>query len=209
MRKLNTNPDHHIVDEIRAAFGGGDITGTGPLRTRLGDRAHEEGLLDVAYRIVDSPFGPLLVAATPQGVVRIAFDSEDHGSVLERLAAQVSPRVLLAPRRLEVIARQLEEYFAGRLRAFDVPVDLQLAHGFHLTVLGHLREIPYGATESYATVAAAAGRPSAVRAAGGACSHNPIPVVIPCHRVVRSDGKIGQYRGGAKAKEILLILERP
>ncbi|HWG73567.1 MAG TPA: methylated-DNA--[protein]-cysteine S-methyltransferase [Acidimicrobiales bacterium] len=208
MKTLDSRQDDQIVDEIHAAFAGGEIDGTGPLRTRLSDRADEEGLLDVAYRTVDSPFGPLLVAATPRGVVRIAFDSEGHSSVLGRLAAQVSPRVLLAPRRLEVIARQLAAYFAGRLRAFDVPVDLQLAQGFRRTVLDHLRDIPYGATESYAAVAAAAGRPSAVRAAGGACSNNPIPLVVPCHRVVRSDGTIGQYRGGSKAKEILLALER-
>ena len=165
------------------------------------------GLLDVAYRTVDSPLGPLLLAATVDGVVRVAFAAEDHDEVLARLAADVSPRILRYPARLDDAARQLDEYFAGRRRGFDVPVDLRLAHGFRRDVLAHLREIPFGATESYATVARAAGSPKAVRAVGTACATNPIPLVVPCHRVVRSDGTIGQYRGGVEAKRTLLALE--
>ena len=177
------------------------------LHDRLVDRAAAEALLDVAYRVVDSPFGRLLVAATPAGVVRIAFDLEGHDAVLAVLAGTLSPRVLHAPGRLDAAARQLEEYFAGRRHRFDLPVDLQLARGFRRAVLEHLREITYGRTESYAEVAAASGNPAAVRAAGSACSHNPIPLVVPCHRVVRSDGTIGNYLAGSHVKQALLEME--
>jgi methylated-DNA-[protein]-cysteine S-methyltransferase len=177
------------------------------LQADLVRRAEEAGLLDVAYRTVDSPLGPLLLAATPVGLVRLAFEGEDHAVVLAGIADAVSPRVLRAPARLDDTARQLDEYFAGRRRVFEVPVDLRLAHGFRHAVLEHLRDIPYGHTESYATVARAAGSPNAVRAAGSACATNPIPLVVPCHRVVRSDGSIGQYRGGVEAKRRLLALE--
>jgi methylated-DNA-[protein]-cysteine S-methyltransferase len=175
---------------------------------RLAERADAEGLLDVAYRTVDTPFGPLLVAATPEGLVRVAFELEGHDQVLAALATMISPRILRSGRRTDDAARQLDEYFAGRRRTFDVAVDLRLAHGFRRSVLAHLQEIAYGTTETYATVAAAAGRPKAVRAAGSACSHNPIPVVVPCHRVVRSDGTIGQYLGGSGMKAALLAMER-
>ena len=177
------------------------------LRDTLARRAEAAGLLDVAYRDLDSPLGPLLLAATADGLVRVAFDREGHDDVLEELAASVSPRVLHAPARLDATARQLDEYFAGRRRSFDVPVDLRLARGFRREVLEHLRAIPYGTTESYAAVASAAGSPNAVRAAGSACATNPVPLVVPCHRVVRSDGSTGQYRGGADAKRLLLALE--
>ena len=177
------------------------------LQADLVRRAEAEGLLDVAYRTVDSPLGALLLAATPVGLVRLAFEGEDHAAVLATIADDISPRVLRAPPRLDDAARQLEEYFAGRRRRFDVPVDLRLAHGFRRAVLEHLRDIPYGGTESYATVARAAGSPNAVRATGSACATNPVPLVVPCHRVVRSDGSIGQYRGGVEAKRHLLALE--
>ena len=162
---------------------------------------------DIAYRTVDSPFGPLLLAATGQGVVRIAFGREDHDAVLAVLAARVSPRMVQAPGRLDQTAWQLDQYFAGSRRTFDVPVDLRLARGFRRTVLDHLRSIPYGATESYSMVAAASGSPAAMRAVGTACASNPLPLVVPCHRVVRSDGTFGQYLGGAEAKRTLLALE--
>lgn len=177
------------------------------LRARLVSEAEGAGLLDVAYRTVDSPIGPLLLAATAEGVVRIAFDREGHEAVLGVLADRVSPRILRAPRRLEKAARQLDEYFAGTRRDFDIAVDLRLAHGFRRTVLDHLRSIAYGTTESYARVAAASGSPAAVRAVGSACATNPVPLVVPCHRVVRSDGTIGQYLGGTDAKRSLLALE--
>ena len=177
------------------------------LRQRLADAANAAGLLDVAYRTLDTPVGTLLLAATPQGLVRVAYAREDHDRVLERLARDVSPRILLAPARLDVVAREMEEYFAGRRNAFDVPLDLQLSHGFRRAVLSHLPEIGYGKTASYAALAKVAGNPKAVRAVGSACANNPLPVVLPCHRVVRSDGTLGEYVGGAEAKRALLELE--
>jgi methylated-DNA-[protein]-cysteine S-methyltransferase len=178
------------------------------LRQRLVDAATVEGMLDVAYRTVDSPLGPLLLAATETGVVRLAYEREDHDQVLQALARQVSPRVLHAPGRLDQAARQLEGYFAGHRRAFDVPLDLRLSAGFRRQVLDHLRTIAYGHTESYAGVARATGRARAVRAVGSACATNPIPLLVPCHRVLRSDGTLGGYVGGLKAKQALLALER-
>lgn len=177
------------------------------MHDRLSDAAERDGLLDVAYRVVDSPFGALLLAGTNSGLARVAFDREDHDAVLTQLAAEISPRILSAPRRLEDAARQLEEYFAGHRRTIDVPIDLRLARGFRRDVLERLRAIPYGTTRSYAAVATAAGNPKAVRAVGSACSHNPLPVVVPCHRVVRSDGTLGRYLGGEDAKRALLALE--
>ena len=120
----------------------------------------------------------------------------------------MSPRILQAPERLDSVAREIDEYFAGRRRTFDVPLDLQLSHGFRRTILSRLMEIGYGQTVSYAAIAKAAGNPKAVRAAGSACASNPLPVVVPCHRVVRSDGMIGEYVGGVEAKRALLTLEK-
>jgi methylated-DNA-[protein]-cysteine S-methyltransferase len=177
------------------------------LHATLVARAADDDLLDVSYRTVESPIGSLLLAATPEGLVRVAFEGEDHNSVLERLAIDISPRILRAPGRLDDIATQLDEYFAGRRRAFEIPIDLQLARGFRRAVLEHLCDIAYGTTESYTTVAAAAGNPGAVRAAGSACAQNPIPLVVPCHRVLRSDGTLGGYRGGIEAKRVLLAME--
>lgn len=177
------------------------------LHDRLAAAAQHDGLLDVAYRIVDSPVGPLLLAATEQGLVRVAYAREDHDIVLQHLADEVSPRILRAPGRLDGAARELDEYFARTRRSFDLPLDWRLTAGFRSTVLHHLPEIDYGRTASYATVAALAGSPKAVRAVGTACAKNPLPVVIPCHRVVRSDGAMGGYLGGAEAKRLLLDLE--
>ena len=177
------------------------------LHDRLAAAAQREGTLDVAYRFFDSPVGPLLLAATEQGLVRIAYAREDHDAVLQALADKVSPRILQAPARLDPAARELEEYFAGRRHAFDLPLDWRLSAGFRRTVLRHLAEIGYGHTASYAAVARLAGNPKAVRAVGTACATNPMPVVVPCHRVVRSDGSIGGYLGGADAKQTLLTLE--
>lgn len=177
------------------------------LHRRLERAADDDGVLDLAYRTIDSPVGPLLLAATTVGLVRVAFDIEGHDTVLTRLSQTVSPRILSAPARLDTVARQLEEYFAKRRTTFEVPVDLRLAAGFRRSVIDHLRDIGYGRRESYAAVAAAVGNPRAVRAVGSACAHNPLPVVIPCHRVVRSDGSPGQYVGGPHAKSTLLSLE--
>ncbi len=177
------------------------------LHDRLAAVAQRDGILDVAYRIVDSPVGPLLLAGTEQGLVRVAYAREDHDAVLQALAGKVSPRILHAPPRLDLAARELEEYFAGRRRAFDLPLDWRLSAGFRRTVLSHLPEIGYGDTASYAAIAQLAGNPKAVRAVGSACATNPMPVVVPCHRVVRSDGSMGGYLGGADAKRTLLTLE--
>ena len=177
------------------------------LHGRLEREAAEGGLLDIAYRVVDSPIGPLLLAATDQGLLRVAFGVEGHDEVLATLAARVSPRILRSPARTEAVARQLEEYFAGRRRSFDVPLDRRLSRGFRRSVQEHLTEIAYGRTESYAEVAAATGNPRAVRAVGSACSTNPLPVVVPCHRVLRSNGSLGGYVGGLEAKHALLTME--
>jgi methylated-DNA-[protein]-cysteine S-methyltransferase len=192
----------NLFDELAADDGG--LT---RLHQRLERDADAADLLDVAYRTLDTPVGTLLLAATTAGLVRVAYDVEGHDAVLHALAERISPRVLRAPARLDAVARQIDEYFAKQRTAFDVPVDLRLADGFRRNVIEHLREIGYGHRESYATVAAAIGNPKAVRAVGTACAHNPLPVVIPCHRVVRSDGATGQYVGGPVAKSTLLDLE--
>lgn len=184
-----------------------DESATRRLRERLAAAAARDGLLDVAYRTVDTPVGTLLLAATEQGLLRVAYEREDHDAVLAALAGAVSPRILRAPARLDPAARQLAEYFAGRRRMFELPLDLRLSSGFRRAVLAHLPAIAYGDTESYAQVAAAAGSPRAVRAVGTACATNPLPVVVPCHRVVRSDGSYGGYVGGTDAKRTLLTLE--
>ncbi len=177
------------------------------LHDRLAERSDAEGVLDVAYRTLDTPVGPLLLAATEAGLVRVAYPIEGHDRVLQALAARISPRVLRAPGRLDAAAREIDEYFAGRRRTFDLPLDYRLATGFRRRVLTHLPGIGYGHTASYATVAAAVGSPRAFRAVGTACATNPLPVVLPCHRVIRSDGDLGNYRGGPAAKQLLLNLE--
>ena len=178
------------------------------LRARLTREAQEQNLLDVAYRTVDTPVGLLLLAATPAGLVRVAYTREDHDAVLDTLARRISPRVLMAPARLDDVARQLDDYFGRRRHGFDVRVDLRLAHGFRRTVLERLSDVDYGGTVSYAQLAAEVGNPRAVRAVGTACATNPVPVVIPCHRVVRSDGTPGEYVGGSEIKRTLLGLEQ-
>ncbi|AHI20969.1 MAG: methylated-DNA--[protein]-cysteine S-methyltransferase [Corynebacterium casei] len=180
---------------------------TDALHARLAANAQRLGLLDVAYRFVDTPVGPLLLAATETGLVRVAFESEDFDAVLTTLAAKLGPRILLAPRRLDNVAVQLDEYFAGTRRGFEVPVDYALSSGFRRTVQQYLPLIEYGHTRSYKEVAASVGNPNAVRAVGTACATNPLPVVIPCHRVLRSDGSLGGYLGGLEAKSTLLELE--
>jgi methylated-DNA-[protein]-cysteine S-methyltransferase len=177
------------------------------LHRKLERAAESEGLLDVAYRTVDSPVGSLLLAATPRGLVRVAYDIEDHDRVLDTLAGKLSPRVLRAPKRLDGAARELEEYFGGRRRSFDLPLDLSLSKGFRLLVQQYLPSIGYGQTRSYRQVAELVGNPKAVRAVGTACATNPLPVVVPCHRVLRNDGTPGGYVGGPAAKTTLLNLE--
>ncbi|MGB3706899.1 methylated-DNA--[protein]-cysteine S-methyltransferase [Gordonia sp. (in: high G+C Gram-positive bacteria)] len=178
------------------------------LRARLVNAADSLQLLDLAYRIVDTPIGPLLLAATDAGLVRVAFQREDFDAVLEDLATTISPRILRAPTRLDEIATELDEYFASRRRVFDVPLDLRLSSGFRQTVQRFLPHIKYGQTASYKEVAASVGNPNAVRAVGTACATNPLPIVVPCHRVLRADGSLGGYLGGTAAKAALLELER-
>ena len=178
------------------------------LRARLAERADELTLLDVAYRTIDSPVGPLLLAATETGLVRVAFEREGFDTVLDTLATRVSPRVLQAPRRLDTAAAELDEYFAGTRRAFDLRLDLTLSSGFRQVVQRYLPHIGYGHTQTYTEVAETVGNPRAVRAVGTACATNPLPVVVPCHRVLRSDGSMGGYLGGLDAKRTLLELER-
>jgi methylated-DNA-[protein]-cysteine S-methyltransferase len=169
-------------------------------------RAEADDLVDVAWTTTDSPVGELLLAATPAGLVRVSFWNEDD--VLEELAAKVSPRVLSAPRRLDDVRRQLDEYFEGRRRHFDVAVDWTLSHGFRRQALQALAdEVGFGEVVTYKELAAKAGHPNAVRAAGSACATNPIPIVVPCHRVIRTGGGLGGYGGGLEAKHLLLTLE--
>lgn len=196
-----------MTEELFGSLPEVDPAATRRLHERLITAAQRDGLLDVAYRTLDTPVGTLLLAATEEGLVRVAYDREDHDVVLARLADTVSPRILRAPARLDPAARQLAEYFEGGRRRFELPLDFRLARGFRLAVLAHLPQIAYGRTESYAQVAAAAGSPKAVRAVGTACATNPLPVVVPCHRVVRSDGTYGGYVGGADAKRTLLTME--
>ena len=196
---MNVTPDY---------FGSASDAGAlARLRRRLEHDAEAEGLLDVAYTTVDSPVGSLLLAATPRGLVRVAYDTEDHDRVLDTLSQRLSPRVLRAPKRLDDAARELEEYFSGRRQAFDLPLDRSLSKGFRQLVQRHLPEIGYGQTRSYGQVAALVGNPKAVRAVGTACATNPLPVVVPCHRVLRADGSPGGYVGGPAAKLTLLRLE--
>jgi methylated-DNA-[protein]-cysteine S-methyltransferase len=174
---------------------------------RLAERAAEEGLLDVAYARSDSPFGPLLLATTARGVVRVGLPNQDAEGLLEDLAARLSPRVLEAPRRLDPLRRELDLYFEGKLTEFDLPLDWRLSRDFRRRVLRAIAAIPYGQTRTYREVAARAGNERAVRAAGTACGSNPIPIVVPCHRVLRTGGALGGYGGGLEMKRALLELE--
>ncbi len=177
------------------------------LHDRLARQAERDGLLDVAYRTVDTPVGELLLAATERGLVRLAFPGQDHGAVLQALADRISPRVLHSPARLDAAATQLDEYFRQRRTRFELPLDLTLSSGFRRHVVEHLPAIPYGRTENYREVAIAVGSPRAVRAVGSACATNPLPIVLPCHRVIRTDGSLGGYAGGIATKTALLRLE--
>jgi methylated-DNA-[protein]-cysteine S-methyltransferase len=175
---------------------------------RLRERAAAEGLLDVAYATADSPFGTLLLAKTPQGLVRVGLPGEEVEATLADLAGRISPRILEAPARLDEERRELDDYFAGKRRGFELPIDWQLSHGFHLRARQGIAAIPYGETRTYTDLARGAGNERAVRAAGSACSRNPIPLVVPCHRVLRSDGSLGGYAGGPEMKQRLLELEQ-
>lgn len=173
----------------------------------LSERALRDGLLDVGYGYVDSPLGRLTVAATPRGLLRVAYPAGDPDDVLEELAAKVSPRLLFAPAFIDEVRRELDEYFEGRRQRFDVPLDWTLTRGFVRRVLRATSRIDYGQVRTYRDVATSAGNRRAVRAAGNALNANPMPVVVPCHRVVRTGGALGGYGGGVERKEFLLSLE--
>lgn len=200
-------PEHLTTSEREALFPLPDPALAG-LRARLVQQADDAGLVEVAYRTLDTPVGPLLLAATAQGLVRVAFEREDFDAVLAALASRVSPRVLEAPRRLDEAAVELEEYFTGTRRRFDLPLDRALSTGFREKVQRVLPRIDYGSTRSYKEIAELVGSPRAVRAVGTACATNPLPIVVPCHRVLRTDGALGGYIGGLDAKTALLTLER-
>jgi methylated-DNA-[protein]-cysteine S-methyltransferase len=170
-------------------------------------RAVEDGLADVAYAPVDSPVGELVAAVTRRGLVRLAYEDGRGDAVLSDLAARVSPRVIEAPARLDDVRRQLDEYFAGRRHAFDLGLDWTLTHGFTRRVLQSTARIPFGELGTYRSVATGAGNAAAVRAAGNALGANPMPIVVPCHRIVRTGGALGGYTGGVQRKEFLLTLE--
>ena len=171
-------------------------------------RAEAEGLVDVAYATTDTPIGPLLLAATDAGLVRVAFDREDDDAILQDLATRIAPRVVRSPTRLDEVRRELDEYFEGRRDHFELPIDWRLSRGFRKTVLEHLyADVPYGRTVSYLELATIVGNPKASRAVGTAMATNPIPIVVPCHRVLRTGGNLGGYGGGLETKVKLLALE--
>jgi methylated-DNA-[protein]-cysteine S-methyltransferase len=172
------------------------------------DRAATDGLVDVSYARTDSPIGTLLLAATPAGLVRLAFQREDDDEVLEQLAARVGPRVIEAPGPLDEARRELDQYFDGKRDRFELPLDWRLSSGFRRTVLETLyADVDFGQTVSYLQLATMVGNAKASRAVGTAMATNPIPIVVPCHRVLRSGGALGGYGGGLPAKVKLLELE--
>jgi methylated-DNA-[protein]-cysteine S-methyltransferase len=188
--------------------GGDRIEGAEDAARRFAAAAEAEGTLDVAYALAPSPVGDLFLAASRRGLVEVSFPFDAIETHLERLSSRVSPRVMEAPARLDAVRRQLDEYFAGSRRKFDVPLDWALARtGFGRRVLRATARIPYGDTLTYRDVATRAGNAAAVRAAGGALGANPIPIVVPCHRVLRTGGALGGYGGGLDRKRFLLELE--
>ncbi len=197
------------MDALERALRSAPDLGREPAPPELGPAAVEAGLLDVAYATLDSPVGKLMLAATLRGLVRIAYLDQDdtEDAVLENLAARVSPRILSAPRRLDDTRHELERYFAGALRRFEVPLDWQLTRGFGRRVLEAAVRIPFGSVSTYKRVATEAGSPRASRAAGNALGANPLPIIVPCHRVLHTTGGLGGYTGGLERKRLLLSIE--
>ncbi len=173
----------------------------------LGEAAAAAGLLDVAYATLDSPAGSLLVASTPRGLVRLAYIDDGEQEVLEELSRRVSPRVLRSARKLDQPRRELDQYFAGARRRFEVSLDWQLISDFGRRILSATARVPYGSVSTYRQVAAEAGSPKGARAAGNALGANPIPIVLPCHRILHADGGLGGYTGGLDRKRLLLSIE--
>lgn len=209
MTEINAN--HHrgggtleMERALRAA-----LRAPAPEPPSIVDAATAAGVLDVAYARLDSPVGTLVLASTPQGLARLAYvDEGQEDAVLQEIAARLSPRMLSAPARLDEPRRELDEYFSGRRRAFDVALDLRLLSDFTRRVLTATAQIPYGGVSTYKQVATAAGSPRGSRAAGNALGSNPLPIVLPCHRVVHSSGGLGGYTGGLERKRTLLGIER-
>jgi methylated-DNA-[protein]-cysteine S-methyltransferase len=207
MTKRNRRKQGTLEERLRGGPGP-EAAGWERLRRALAERAAAEGLVDVAFERHASPLGAIVLGATPEGLVRVGLPAEGEDAVLEELARLVSPRVLCAAREPVTRARrQLDEYFVGRRRSFELPLDWRLAKGFRREVLRATARIPYGRTATYGEVAGEAGSPRAFRAAGSALAHNPLPIVVPCHRVLPASGGLGDYRGGAAAKAQLLRLE--
>jgi methylated-DNA-[protein]-cysteine S-methyltransferase len=196
------------LTEIEDLLRTGLPTLEGPLPD-LARSADSAALLDVAYAIDDFPIGRLLLAATPNGLARIAYlDHNDEDAVLDELAHRISPRVLAAPARLDPVRRELEEFFFGTRRQFELPLDWELiGTGFMRRVLQATYAVPFGAVTTYKTVAGEAGSPKAARAAGNALGANPLPIVVPCHRVLHAGGGLGGYTGGLDRKRMLLAIE--
>ena len=196
-----------MAREMRQTSGRSYADASGRAARALAGQAAGAGLLDLAVAEYDSPFGTLLLASTPRGLVRLAYPNEDREHVLDDLASKVSPRLLEAPERLDDVRRQLDDYFEGRTRDFELEVDYVLTRGFVRRVLKATARIPYGELLTYRVVARRAGSPNGARAAGNALGSNPIPIVVPCHRVIHSTGGMGGYTGGLERKEFLLRLE--
>lgn len=179
------------------------------VREELGAKARRKGLVDISYEMHDTPFGPLLVAATEQGLVRVGLSAENPEAILDDMSRRISPRILAGSRpQIKRARKQLDQYLNGKRREFDLDLDRQLTGGFRRLVLDATEGIPFGQTRSYREIATEAGSRNAVRAAGSALAHNPLPIVIPCHRVLKTDGKVGKYLGGTAMKEQLLEMER-
>lgn len=195
--------ERRLADGARA----GPVLDLDRLRAALARRAADDGLLDVAHGTYDSPLGTLTVIVTPRGLVRLSYPGEGIGAQLDELADRVSPRILEAPERTDAVRRQLDEYFDGARRAFDVPIDWRLVRGFAGDVLRATARIPFGSVSSYRQIAEEAGSPRAYRAAGNALGSNPVPIVVPCHRVLHVSGGLGGYTGGLDRKRFLLRLE--
>ena len=202
---MNNGVEREIAEAARRLPAAGP---TPAAMKRLVRRAQREGLLDVTYAQVDSPLGPLTAVTTPKGLVTLAYPDRPLDEVLATIADEVSPRILEAPARLDPLRRELEQYFKGRRQKFEHPIDWALTKGFFRDVLKATVKIRYGTVSTYGEVAAKAGNPKAVRATGNGLGSNPIPVVVPCHRVVRTGGGLGGYTGGLARKEFLLDLER-
>lgn len=198
--------DRQLRDAVRQSRHGGPSQ---QVLDAVADRADRDGLVDVAYGQADSPFGPLTVATTDAGLALLAYPELSLDGILERLAQEISPRVLAVPRRVDPIRRELDEYFEGRRREFATPVDWRLVRGgFFEAILRATAEIGYGETITYRDVAERAGNVKAVRAAGNGLGANPVPIVVPCHRVIATGGGMGGYTGGVERKRQLLAIEQ-